>query len=224
VNPLIFCGLYGFVFSVVMRASPPADFGGSYAEFLLAGLLPWMGIQEAISRVSASITEHSHLVKKLRFPLEALVLSSLGAAFLLQAAGVSLLAAFVAVSGHGRLRPELLLAGFALEALVLIGPVFVLAALNVFFRDLSQLLSPALSIVFYLTPIIYPDSLVPARYRSWLAWNPFRDLIALFRAGLYGAAPPPLERLGAWAALFLVLAFAARSFFRRSRRSFVDLL
>ncbi|HKC24694.1 MAG TPA: ABC transporter permease [Thermoanaerobaculia bacterium] len=223
-NPLIFCLLYGFVFSVVLRASPPADFHGSYPEFLLAGLLPWMGIQEAVSRGSVSVTEHAHLVKKLRFPLEALVASALGAALLLEAAAVGLLLVFVAVSGHGEIHPAILATAFAMEALLLVGPVLVLASLHVFFRDLSQLLSPALSILFYLTPILYPDSLVPERYRRWLVWNPFRDVVALFRAGLYGTEPPPFRRLALWAVSFLVLAFAARAFFRRSRRSFVDLL
>jgi lipopolysaccharide transport system permease protein len=183
-----------------------------------------MGIQEAVSRGSASITEHAHLVKKLRFPLESLVVSSLSAALLLQAASIGLLVCFVAVSGHGTLRPELLAGAFLLEGLLLLGPVFALAALQVFFRDLSQLLAPALSILFYMTPILYPDTLVPERYRRWLELNPFRDLIALFRAGLYGTPPPPLGRLLVWGALFLVLAFAGHFFFRRSRRSFVDLL
>src|SRR5438477_7243674 len=53
-NPLIFCALYGFVFSVILKAAPPPGFGGGYAEFLLAGLLPWLGVQEAITRGSAA--------------------------------------------------------------------------------------------------------------------------------------------------------------------------
>jgi lipopolysaccharide transport system permease protein len=224
VNPLIFCLLYGFVFSVVLRATPPGDFHGGYAEFLLTGLIPWMGIQEAITRGSVSITEHAHLVKKLKFPLEALVVAALGAALVLQAAAIGLLTVFVLATGHGTLHPLLLAWAFGFEILLLIGPVLALAALHVFLRDLSQVLGPLLTIAFYLTPILYPAALVPERYRAWLAWNPLADLMALFRAGLYGTAAPDAARLVAWPALFLVLAFAARSFFRRSRRSFVDLL
>lgn len=208
----------------MLRTAPPPGFRGGYAEFLLAGLLPWMGIQEALSRGTASITDHAHLVKKLRFPLEALVVASLCAALLLQAAALALFAGFIAATGHGSLHPVLLIGAFALELVLLSGPVFVLASLNVFFRDLTQILGPALMILFYLTPILYPESLVPPAYAPWLELNPLRDLVALFRAGLYGTAAPPPAKLALWSALFLVLAFLGRSFFRRSRRSFADLL
>jgi ABC-type polysaccharide/polyol phosphate export permease len=212
------------VFSVVLKASPPAGFPGSYPEFLLAGLLPWLGVQEAVTRGSGSVTEHGHLVKKQKFPLETLVVSSVGAALVLQLAAVALLGVFVAVRGRASLSPVPLAGEFLFELVLLAGPVFVLSALQVFFRDLPHVLVPALSILFYLTPILYPESLVPAAYAKWLAWNPLRDLVALFRAGLYGTPAPSAARLALWTLVFCVLGFAGRSFFRRARRSFADVL
>jgi lipopolysaccharide transport system permease protein len=223
-NPLIFCAIYGFVFGVVLKQRPPEGFPGGYAEFLLGGLIPWIGFQEAILRGATSVTEQAHLVKKLRFPLELLIASTLTSALLLQATAVSLLVAFVGVTGRGSLNLPVLAVAFLFEVLLLLGPMFALAALNVFFRDLVQILSPLLMVVFYLTPILYSESLVPASFARWMRLNPLRDMSVLFRSGLFGTAGPPLPGLVAWCLVFSLLALAGFGFFRRCKRSFSDLL
>ena len=223
-HPIILCGLYSFVFVVVIRLSPPPGFPASYAEFLLAGLLPWLGFSEAIARSTTSVSDQGHLVKKLRFPVELLVASSAAAALVLQLAGLLVLGGFVVVTGRGDLQPAVLLLALAFEAVLLAGPCLLLASLNVFFRDLSQLVSPLLMVVLYLTPILYPASLVPEPLAPFLALNPVSDLVALFRAALFGGPLPPPLRLAAWTGAFLALAAAALGLFRRSRRVFSDLL
>lgn len=222
-NPLIFGAIYGFVFALILRTTPPAGFPG-YAVFLLSGLLPWLGFQEAIVRATSAVTEHAHLVKKLPFPPALLVVSSLVSALVIQAAGVGLIALYLVVSGHASLKPAQLLLAFGLEVLLLLGPAFILSALQVFVRDLVQILGPVMTILFYLTPIVYPASLVPQPYAGWMALNPARDLITLFRAGLCGTELPPFPRLAAWALASVVLAWLGERFFRRCQRSFSDLL
>jgi lipopolysaccharide transport system permease protein len=163
-------------------------------------------------------------VKKLRFPVELLVASSAGAAMVLQLAGLAVLGAFILVSGRGEVRPLALIAALAFELLLLAGPCLLLASLNVFFRDLSQMVPPALMIVMYLTPILYPESLVPTSVAPLLGLNPVRDLVALFRAALFGGGFPPAARLLGWSAAFAGLAFVCHRVFRRSRPVFADLL
>lgn len=223
-NPLILCVLYGFLFAVVIRLKPPAGFAGSYAEFLLGGLLPWLGFQEAIARSTTSISEQGHLVKKLRFPVELLVASSAAAALVLQLAGLAVFGGFVLVSGRGAVQPLVFVAALAFEIVLLAGPCLLLAALNVFFRDLTQLVSPLLMIVLYLSPILYPSSLLPAPFTPFLAFNPVADLVALFRASLFGGPLPPAARLLGWTLAFLLLASLCHRLFRRSRPVFADLL
>lgn len=223
-HPLILCGLYTLVFSVIVRIPPPPDFRGTYAEFLLAGLLPWLGLQDALVRGASSITEQSHLVKKMSFPVELLVVASLVSALLLQTAGLIVLGVFSSIFGSGELHVLPLVAGYLFEFLILAGPVFALAAGSVLFRDLIQLIGPLLMVAFYLTPILYPESLVPPALAPGLAVNPLRDLAGLFRAGLLGTAAPPVGRLLAWGAVLSVLAFLGRRFFDRSRRAFADVL
>jgi len=193
-------------------------------EFLLAGYLPWIGFQEAFSRGTTSISDHAHLVKKLNFPVELLVVSSLLSALILQAVALVLFVGFLSVRGQGDLHAAPLLAAILFEALILCGPALIFAALNVYFRDLSQLLSPILMVACYLSPILYPESMVPKALEPVLAFNPIRDLVALFRAGLLGSVAPPLQSVGTWSAIFLVVAYAGVRFFRRLRPSFADLL
>lgn len=222
-NPAVVCGVYAFVFAAVLKLPPPEGFRG-YVEFLLAGLLPWLGFQEAIVRATTSVSDQAHLVKKLRFPIELLVASSVGAALVIEAVGLTILTAFVFVSGHGTVRPGLLLLAVAFELLILVGPALILASLNVFFRDLAQFLPPVLMIAFWLTPILYAESSMPSGAAGLLALNPLRDLVALFRAALFDAPAPPIGRLAAWSAALVVVGFIGARLFRRCRPSFADLL
>jgi lipopolysaccharide transport system permease protein len=223
-NPAVVCAVYAFVFGAILKLPPPTGFRGGYVEFLLAGLLPWLGVQEAIMRATTSVSDQAHLVKKLRFPIELLVASSLGAALVIQAVGLTILIVFLAVSGRGAVHPGLLLLAFAFELLLLAGPVLALASLNVFFRDTAQLLPPVLMIAFWLTPIFYPESLVPGFAARLLVFNPVRDLVALFRSALFEAPVPPFGRVAAWSAVLLVVGFLGVRLFRRCRPSFADLL
>lgn len=229
-NPLILCGLYTFLFVGILRTPAPDGFGGSYAEFLLAGLLPWLGFQEAVSRSTTSVAEQGHLVKKLQFPVELLVASSVGAALVLELVGIGVLAAAVLVLGHGEIRPAVFVLALAFEVVLLAGPCLLLATLNVFFRDLAQMISPILMIVLFLSPILYPASLLlsspllPSFAATVLALNPVADLVSLFRASLFGGPLPPAGRLVAWSAVALVFAVACHRLFRRSRPLFSDLL
>jgi lipopolysaccharide transport system permease protein len=224
-NPLILCLLYAFVFEAILRMKPPPGFEGGYAEFLLAGLLPWLGCQEALLRSTTSITDQAQLVKKMQFPVELLVGSSILAALVLEVVGLAILACWVAATGRGgALQPGTFVVALAFEALLLAGPSLVLASLNVFFRDLPQLLAPVLTIVLWLTPILYPEAQGPASLRAWFGINPFRDLVALFRQALFGGPGPDPVRVALWSGVSAAALAGGLWLFRRSRRVFSDLL
>lgn len=223
-NPAVICAVYAFVFAGIMKQPAPAGFRGGYVEFLLAGLLPWLGVQEAVMRATTSVSDQAHLVKKLRFPIELLVASSVGAALVIQMVGLALLTTFLFVSGRGTVRPEIFLVALAFELLLLAGPALILASLNVFFRDIAQLLPPVLMIAFWLSPILYSEEQVPRGAARFLVLNPLRDLVALFRAALFDAPLPPVGRVAAWSLILVVVGFVGARLFRRCRPSFADLL
>ncbi|HWN41437.1 MAG TPA: ABC transporter permease [Thermoanaerobaculia bacterium] len=185
VQPLWTLLLLTFVFSTVMKISPVGSRTGHFAIFLFCGLLPWMALQEGVLRASTSITDNSSLVKKLRFPSEILVLSVVLSALLHEAiAGVIFLGVLAAL---GELRwgglPLLLLA-VPLQIALTVGLGLLLGTLHVFFRDVAQVLGMILMGWFYLTPIVYPASLVPERFQAWIELNPLTALVGLYRQAL----------------------------------------
>jgi lipopolysaccharide transport system permease protein len=215
--------LFSFVFAIVMRVPLTGEATERFWAFLFAGLLPWMAVHEGIARGAHAVTDNSQLVKKLRFPSELLVVTVVASAALHQ--GIAAVAFALALAGAGELAPAglyWLLVALPLQLALTTGIGLLLAALNVFLRDIAQVLGLVLSAWFYLTPIVYPLALVPERYRPWIEANPMAGLVALYRAAFLGGRPPT----GAGGAALAVAAVVALAgglwFFRRARPGFVD--
>jgi len=222
-QPLWMLLLFTFVFSTVMKISLAGARTGHFAVFLFSGLLPWMAVQEGVSRASTAVTDNSSLVKKLRFPAEILVVAVVLAALLHEAIAALI---FLGVLGFlGELAwgglPLLLLA-VPLQLALTLGLGLLLGAVNVFFRDIAQVLGMVFTGWFYLTPIVYPAAAVPARFRGWIALNPLTALVELYRQSFLGGAPALVPGTGALALAAAVLLCAGFLLFRRLKAAFVD--
>lgn len=215
--------LFTFVFSTVMKISPVGERTDSFAIFLFCGLLPWTAIQEGVMRSAVSVTENASLVKKMRFPAEVLVVAVVLAALVHEAIAAVVFCAVLLATGHlpwGGL-PALLLA-VPLQLALTLGLGFLLAAVNVFLRDLSQILGLLLQGWFYLTPIVYPLQLVPEEYRWLLELNPMTALVGLYRQAFLGDAPRWVDGTGALALVAILLLGSGTWLFRRLKSRFVD--
>jgi lipopolysaccharide transport system permease protein len=214
--------LFSFVFSAVLAVRPAGEGTDRFWVFLSCGLLPWMAVQEGLSRGVTAITENANLVKKLRFPSAVLVLTVVAAALLHEAIAAGILA--VALLALGELSvaslPWLLLA-LPLQLALTFGLALLLASTQVVFRDLGQLVAMGLQAWFYLTPIVYPLALVPDRLRPWLELNPLSGLVSLYRAAFLGGEPEPLGVVVLAVAAVAVLAVGWR-LFRRLEPAFPD--
>jgi lipopolysaccharide transport system permease protein len=185
VQPLWTLLLLTFVFSTVMKITPVGSRTGHFAIFLFCGLLPWMALQEGVLRASTSITDNSSLVKKLRFPSEILVLSVVLSALLHEAIAGAIFLGVLASLGELRWGGlPLLLLAVPLQIALTVGLGLLLGTLHVFFRDVAQVLGMILMGWFYLTPIVYPASLVPERFQAWIELNPLTALVGLYRQAL----------------------------------------
>lgn len=185
VQPLWTLLLLTFVFSTVMKISPVGSRTGHFAIFLFCGLLPWMALQEGVLRASTAITDNSSLVKKLRFPSEILVLSVVLAALLHEAIAAAIFLGVLASLGELRWGGlPLLLLAVPLQIALTVGLGLLLGTLHVFFRDVAQLIGMIFMGWFYLTPIVYPASLVPERFQAWIELNPLTALVGLYRQAL----------------------------------------
>jgi len=176
--------VYHFVFTTVFRTGGFA--GRSFLLFVAVALWPWLAAQEALQRAVVSIGAYAGLIRKVAFPHELVVYASVAGTLVLQFAGYLLVLAVLAAFGEP-VRFEGLLVAVPLWlvlGIAVTGVALLLAALQVFIRDVEQILMPVLMILMYLTPILYPLSLVPVTLRPWVAANPFGWLVGRLRDAL----------------------------------------
>lgn len=184
IHPLALLAVYYFVFTMVFKAGGFA--GPSFIVFVAVALWPWLAAQEAMQRGTTSIAGYAGLIRKVAFPHELIVLASVTATLLLQLAGYLVVIGVLAVLGEPIHLEGLLIAIplWVLMGIGVTGIVFALAALQVFVRDVEHLLMPVLMILMYVTPILYPLTLVPEALRPLVAANPFSWLVGRLRDAL----------------------------------------
>ncbi|MDB5099862.1 MAG: sugar transporter permease [Cyanobacteria bacterium RYN_339] len=221
VQPLFMLALYTFVFSLVLRVK----FGtGDFALNLWAGLAPWMAFSETLSRATTAIVGQPNLVKKVVFPLALLPASQVLAAAVSLAIGLGLLVGAAGLTGQLHATALWLPVIMALQLAFTLGLAWGLASLGVFLRDLASAIGLVLNAWMYLSPIVYPASMVPEAYRGLYMLNPAAFWAEGTRnAVLAGVAPTPgmLAVQAAIAAVTLLLGFA---WFMKTRRAFADVI
>jgi lipopolysaccharide transport system permease protein len=220
-QPLSLVILYWFVFTLMIPARTPAGAGNSYIYFLIAGLVPWLGFHEGLLRATTAIVDNSSIVRRLPLRSELLVVTPNISALIFECIGLAIFLSFLLA--RGTLPRMIWILPFALAAQLLLqlGISFFLAAMYVFFRDLTQILGFVLSILFYLSPILYP---VGGRFEKFFFWNPLTAVLGLFRSALLAS---PLPEAGSIVFLLVVASgvFAAGLlFFRRAQPTLVDLI
>ena len=220
-QPLSLVILYWFVFTFMFspRGAPGGD--ANYIYFLIAGLLPWLGINEGVMRSTTSIVENAPMVRRLAFRSELLVVVPNASAMIFEVIALGLFGGFLILRGAPPRLAWLLPLALVLQFVVQVGVGWFLAATYVFFRDLTPILGFVLSVVFYLSPILYP---VAGRFEKFFIWNPMTPLLGLFRSALLSTAIP-----GAGSLVFLVAVAAAvfaggLMFFRRAQPTLADLI
>ena len=214
--------LFSFVFSSVLKISLAGERTDNFGLFLFCGLLPWMAVNEGITRSATAITDNTNLVKNVNFQPEILVVSIVLGALVQE--GVGLVVLLVILAAFGKLSLSTLpILGIALplQIALTLGLGLLLCCIHTLFRDTAQLLSMVMMGWFYLTPIVYPSSLVPSEYQGWLQWNPLTPLVNLYRQALL-AGDGSLQGVWQLAAVAVVLLCAGGWLFRRLKRGFAD--
>jgi lipopolysaccharide transport system permease protein len=222
VSTLIFSSLFGLLLKVPSGDVP-------YPVFALSGLLPWNYFSGALTRASGSLIQNANLINKVYFPRVLMPMSSV----------VSGLVDVGVV--FGALLAVMLLYGFSLRWEMIFLPFFILlavvtalgfgmwlAALNVRYRDVGFLIPFITQIWLYLTPVIYPTTLIPAALRPLLALNPMTAVVEGFRWALLGdrlqGALPSAELLAVSTLVAIAVLVSGMFFFRRTERTFADIV
>jgi lipopolysaccharide transport system permease protein len=225
-NPLLLMLTYFFVFGVVLQSRfGPDPSRTGFALYFLAGMLPWLAFSEAAGRAPTVMLEHRNFVRKLVFAVETLPVNLVVSGLVSEGFAVVLyLAGLVLVRGGVPASALWLPALVVPQVLFTAGVAWFLAGLGVFFRDLGQINGFLLTLWFFLTPICYPETSLPAAAVPLLAKNPMFVLVRGYRDILLeGRAPafPPLWKLWLVAAAVCV---AGHAWFYKLRKSFADII
>lgn len=221
-QPLSLMIVFSLIFALFIRV--PTD-GIPYPIFAYSALLVWTFFANSLSMAMPSLINNINLVSKIYFPREILPIS---------ANLVSMIDFFIAALIFAPLmimyRISVGWTIIFLPLLLVIQIVFTLgislaaAAINVFYRDVRFVIPLALQIWMYLSPVIYPASLVPERLQFFYFLNPMATLIESYRGIIFFNQPPDWFYLSITIAITTVVILTSYRYFKRAERQFADLI
>jgi len=219
VTMLIFSILFGRV------AKIPTD-GIAYPIFLYAGLLPWLFFAQSLQRATLSMVAERSLLTKIYFPRLIVPMAATLAPLVDMLIASSIL---FAMMFYYQVSPTLhsvyLLPLCVLWAwLTAVGVGTWLSALNVYFRDVGQLIPFFVQVWMYASPVVYPASLISPELQWLYALNPMAGVIEGFRAALLGQGGPSGSLVFVSASVSVLLFVTGGLFFKRMERSFADVV
>ncbi len=218
-------GLTMVVFSLFFGrlAGIPSD-GVPYPIFSFAGLVPWSLFAFGLTQATNSVVGSQHLITKVFFPRLAIPLAAVLSGFVDFVLALSVLLVMMLATGRVPTANILWLPFFtALVLCTALGAGFLLAALNVRYRDVRYALPFLTQLWMFATPIAYPASLLAEPWRTVYGLNPMVGAVEGVRWSLLGTSPPGLTVLvSSFAALALLAAGAA--YFQWTERSFADVV
>lgn len=226
-NPLFMLVVYTFVFSVIFKArwGTGSDSKTEFALILFAGLMVFSLFAECVNRAPGVILSNPNYVKKVVFPLEVLPWVNLGSALFHGAISLSVwMIAYIVFFGVPHLTALYL--PFILLPLIffIMGLSWALASLGVYLRDAAQFVGIVTSTLMFLSPIFYPVTAIPERYRGVLYLNPLTPAIEQVRDALYWGKAPDFAVLGIYLVITAFVAWLGFAWFQKTRKGFADVL
>jgi lipopolysaccharide transport system permease protein len=221
-QPLLTMVVFSIFFGKLARM--PSD-GVPYPLFAYVALVPWTFFANGLTLSSNSLVSNQTLLRKVYFPRLVIPVSAVASGLLDFAIAFVVLLGLAARYGVTPTAHLLWLPVLVLLALVTaLGVGLWFAALNVLYRDIQYIVPFLVQVWLYATPIVYPSSLVPERWRTLYALNPMVGVVEGFRWTLLGTgtAPGPMILVSALAALAMLIG--GLFFFRRMEKSFSDVV
>jgi lipopolysaccharide transport system permease protein len=228
-NPVFMLVVYTFVFSEIFK-SRWGGIGGDdsktqFAVVLFVGMIVLSLFSEVLNRAPGLILANVNYVKKVVFPIEILPVIAMGAALShsLISLGV-LLAAFALFNGY--LHWMAIFIPLVLLPLVILtmGLAWMLASLGVFLRDVGQTIGIITTVLTFLSPVFYPVTAVPERFRPFIMANPLTFIIEQAREVLIWGHLPNWTGLGIYTLIATLIAWAGYAWFQKTRKGFADVL
>jgi len=220
VNPLSQMIILSFVFSTILN-TPSSNV--PYPLFLFVGLLPWIFFSSAVASATEAVVVASSLVTKVYFPREVLPTAAVFTKVVDLAFGLIVLMMLMVYYGTSPEPNSIWIpVVFLIHLLFTLGLSYPLAALNLFFHDVRFLVGVALTLWFYLTPVLYPVSVVPAKYHFLYDLNPNSLFIDAYRRLMLQNQVPSPEKMLLGLAISIVTFLVGYYLFKKMEPSFAD--
>jgi lipopolysaccharide transport system permease protein len=222
VQPVLAVAIFTLFFGTLIGVSSD---GAPYPVFALAGLVPWALFANGVTVGAGSLVANELLVRRVYFPRLVIPAGAVAAGSLDAAISTVLLLLLALAFGVEPAISWLLAPLFlVLTALASLGIAIALAALNVRYRDVQHIVPFFMQLLMFSSPIVYSSALLPQPWRTLYALNPVVGIIEGLRWSLFGSGPPPLVSIALSMAVTAAIFLAATVFFRRTERTFADVI
>lgn len=226
VHPVVMLISYYFVFTMIFKIGIDSERFGTdnFAIYVFSGFLPWLLFSDTVMRSCTAMTDNSNLITKTVIPSEVLPIAIVVSNLIHHTIGLGILIGVLVLFETIQLSALQVLLYLPLLVVLAQGLGWLVASLNVFFRDTSQILSVLLIFWFWFTPILYTPELVPQQFRPIMAFNPVATLVTGYRNAFLQLAPPSMDQMLILLAWSLAAFFIGALFFRQSKSAFADVL
>ena len=218
VNPLLQIAVYALVFQVILKSNIE-----NYAVYLCCALIPWQYFNNVVIRGAATIIDNGNIIKKVYFPREILPISVVVAGLINFLISCVIILLFVLFSGIGFSIQLLWLPLIAIiQAILSLGLLFILSAINVYVRDIEYIVGFFLNLLFYATPILYTVDMFPPKFQWILYLNPMTHLVDAYRDIFYYKTMPDVSSLVFIAIFALLVLGIGYIIFRKLEKGFAE--
>lgn len=229
--PLLYSGINVLVFSILMSGKMGKAYGDiPFAMFYFVPLSLWTLFADVVGRAPNILREYSYLINKIAFPAWVLPLVPLASALLSQSIILLLTIGLALHLGVAVASTAWLYILIWLIAIMLtMGIAYGVASVSVYVPDMAQAVPVGITILFWLTPILYPATLVQEKGAFWIRkiimdWNPFYYVVDMSRHAVFGSAPVDSLSLGLVALVALAVLGAGLALFRKLQPGFADVI
>lgn len=217
-NPLLQIIVYAVVFQLILK-NPQEN----YAVFICCGLIPWTFFSTAISRSAFTMVENGNILKKVYFPREILPISVVTSEAVNFFISTIIILAFVLFSGVGITKYILLYPIiFLAQYLLLLAIAFVVSSICVYVRDLQHFIGIFLQLLFYATPIVYAQDVIPVELSWILKINPMTYVINGYRDIFYNQTMPDMGSLLILIGTVLIAIIVGYMIFNKLQKGFAE--
>lgn len=221
-NPLLFLGVYLFLYLVVFRMRLPEMSELGFAVFVFAGLVPYMGFMEVASGSVGLMKANLHFLKNLVFPVALLPCRMALVALVSELVGLAMVIVLAGLDGQLSYQLALLPLVILLQFLFFIGIACLFSVFGMLLPDFGYFLNTFLLFILFVTPIGFKPDMVPARLKLVIFLNPFHYMTDAFRSALQAPNGVHWTSIGVFAAMSIIVFFLGAACFRRFQDHVVD--